>query len=121
MKPNRVLLGSVLVAALALTSTSARAEEVIAKAPVGGCTNCGGDGSPCAGCGDPKPHWHPGQAIANLHDCASAKIHSLADCFHHPKPVYAPPPIPPQYMYNPYNRSPRDYFMSQGYSQIQAK
>lgn len=125
MKSKHVLFAAVLVAASALTVSPARADEIITNVGGEGCANCGGaskfhfgtsllhHGSSCAGCGDHAwLNWHPGQAISSLHECASAKIHSLC----HPPTcagAKANQPIPPQYLYNPYNRSPRDYFMSE--------
>jgi hypothetical protein len=128
MKVKHLLFASVLVAASALTSASARADEVIVSGSGEGCTNCGGEskfhfgagifhrGSSCAGCGDYAwLNWHPGQGIQALHDSASAKIHAAIDCICNPtcKGAKANQPIPPQYLYNPYARSPRDYFMSE--------
>jgi hypothetical protein len=125
MKSKHFWLASVLVAAAALSSTTARADEIITNGSGEGCTNCGTASkfhlsifhkeSSCEACGGHAwLSWHPGQCIASAHACVDAMIQSLLDCFHKPTcaGAKANQPIPPQYLYNPYARSPRDYFMN---------
>ncbi|HEV8060220.1 MAG TPA: hypothetical protein VGP68_10120 [Gemmataceae bacterium] len=130
MKAKHFWLASVLVAASALSATAARAsDEIIPSVSGEGCTNCGSGssyhiganlhlfhwGSSCAACGDHAWFsWRPGQVVSTLQAEASAKIHAIGDCIHSPTCAGAKnaQPIQPQYMYNPYVRSPRDYFMN---------
>jgi hypothetical protein len=127
MNSKHFWLASVLVAASVLSSTTSRADEIITNAPTEGCTNCGSASkfhlgasifhkeSSCAGC---EKHawisWHPGQCLESIHVCIDSKIQSLIGCIHPPTcaGAKANQPIPPQYLYNPYVRSPRDYFMN---------
>ncbi len=132
MKAKHLWLASVLVATAAFSTTAARAaDDVVIHATSESCPSCGTAGSKfhfggglfhrpssCSACGDHAwLNWHPGQVIGGIHESASAKIHSLCDGIHFPAPTCAgakaAQPIPPAYMYNPYYRSPRDYFMSE--------
>jgi hypothetical protein len=133
MKAKHLWLASVLVAITAFSTTAVRAaDDVVIHATSESCPSCGtgsklhfGGGlgifhrpSSCSACGDHAwLGWHPGQVIGGIHESASAKIHSLTAGIHIPAPTCAgakaAQPIPPAYMYNPYYRSPRDYFMSE--------
>jgi hypothetical protein len=131
MNAKHFWLASVLVTASAFSAASARAsDETIAPVSVEGCANCGTGstshigaslnvfhlGGGCATCGDHGSWftWRPGQVICGLHAKMDAKVQSLIDCVHAPTCAGAKgqQPIQPQYMYNPYTRSPRDYFMN---------
>ena len=129
MHAKHLWLASVLVATLAISTTAVRAaDDVVIHATSESCPSCETGSkfhlgifhhkSSCAACGDHAwLNWHPGQKLGELHDCASAKLHALGDGLHFPAPTCAgakaAQPIPPTYMYNPYYRSPRDYFMSE--------
>ena len=129
MKAKHLWLASVLVALSSMTTGSVRAaDDVVIHATSESCPSCEGGSkfklfhrpSSCSACGDHAGlSWHPGQLIGEAHDCASAKLHALADCFHWPAPSFpkdkaaAAQQNLPQYLYNPYYRSPRDYFMSE--------
>ena len=126
MNAKHFWLASVLVTVSAFSAASARASDgTVAPVSGEGCANCGSAstshlnvfhlGSGCATCGDHASWftWHPGQVICGIHDKLDAKVQSLIDCC---KPTCAgakgQQPLQPQYMYNPYTRSPRDYFMN---------
>jgi hypothetical protein len=131
MKAKHFWLASVLVA-LSAFSTVHAADDVVIHATSESCPSCEGGSkfhfggglsifhrpSSCSACGDHAwINWRPGQYIGEIHDSASAKLHALGD-FHFPAPTCAgaknnQQPIMPQYIYNPYYRSPRDYFMSE--------
>jgi hypothetical protein len=133
MKARLFWLASVLVATSAFsTNVACAADDVVIHATSESCPSCGtgsklsfGNGlgifhrkSSCSACGDHAwLNWHPGQVVGSLHASASAKLHSIKDSLHFPAPTCAgakaAQPIPPAYMYNPYYRSPRDYFMSE--------
>jgi hypothetical protein len=128
MKAKHFWLASVLVTVSAFSASARASDEVVAPVSVEGCTNCGTGsssslgaklnvfhlGSSCATCGDHASWftWRPGQVICGIHDKMDAKVQSLIDCIHKPTCAGAQQPIQPQYMYNPYTRSPRDYFMN---------
>jgi hypothetical protein len=123
MKAKHFWLASVLVAASALATASARAsDEVIVNESSAGCTNCGAASGYHFGANLNIFHidhaawftWRPGQVLCGLHAKVDAKIQSAIDCIHSPTCAGAKgnQPIQPQYMYNPYSRGPRDYFMS---------
>lgn len=120
MKTSIPWLASVLLAMSAVSAKPAQADQPAAQpaaqpAPAlqpvpQGCSSCGD------GCCEGKHHWHPGAGIFSLcekfdacMDALCAKSKSLCPpCYYERK--YGQP-IQPQFMYNPYFRSPRDYFM----------
>jgi hypothetical protein len=113
MKAKHFWLASVLVTVSAFSAASARAsDEVVAPVSGEGCTNCGTASGYHFGDHAAWFTWRPGQVICCIHDKVDAKVQSLIDCIHKPTCAGAQQPIQPQYMYNPYTRSPRDYFMN---------
>jgi hypothetical protein len=115
MKTKLPWLASVLLSAIAVTAASADWGD---KSPVAspGCSDCGSAGG-CSDCGSGKKliSWRPGQLISSAGDKAHECWDKMTGWCHIPPPTCkgarANQPIPPQFMYNPYVRSPRDYFM----------
>jgi hypothetical protein len=116
MKATLPWFASVLLSAIAVSAASADWGDSRPAAAGPACNDCG-SAEGCAGCGSGHGliSWRPGQvmssACAKTHECWN----TMTSWCHFPAPTCkgakCNQPIQPQFMYNPYVRSPRDFFM----------